>query len=79
MSSLCIVDNCVTMELIHYCDTLSLYILYFKYGFSYWPLDQRGECWNIRWSETPIRKENGKGEEVQKNPLSTLIGGPTSP
>jgi len=29
--------------------------------------------------KTPIRKRNGKGEEVQKNPLSALIGGPTSP
>ena len=53
--------------------------LYFKYGFSYRPLDQRGECWNIRWSETPIRKKNGKGEEVQKKPVKHPDRGPNQP
>ena len=53
--------------------------LYFKYGFSYRPLDQRGECWNFRGQKTPIRKRNGKGEEVQKKPVKRPDRGPNQP
>ena len=59
---LCIIDNCVIVGLLHYCDILSLYITLVQNDISYRPLDQREECWNILMVKMREETENGEIE-----------------
>ena len=38
-----------------------------------------GECWNFGGQKTPIRRRNGKGEQIQKKPVKCPDQGPNQP
>jgi len=38
-----------------------------------------GECWNFGGQRTPIRRRNGKGEQIQKKPVKRPDRGANQP